>query len=109
MSPVRAGASAVTVRSPSSSTPARSGSVATLSLAWRVRYNPDWRDSWAPARTRIRRRGLGGGVEMARFPKNDIISLIGETPRYDLGDSVGHDLRLNAVLDPSCQSCFGEI
>jgi hypothetical protein len=28
---------------------------------------------------------------MARFPTNEIISLIGETPRYDLGESVGSD------------------
>jgi predicted PhzF superfamily epimerase YddE/YHI9 len=34
----------VTVRSPSSSTPARSGFVATLSSAWRVRYKPDGPD-----------------------------------------------------------------
>src|SRR5260370_7442683 len=46
---------------------------------------------------------------MARFPKNDIISLIGETPRYDLGESVGPDLRLSDVLDPSGQPTFGEM
>ena len=46
---------------------------------------------------------------MARFAKNDIISLIGETPRYDLGESVGPDLRLNDVLDPSAQPSFGEM
>jgi aspartate/methionine/tyrosine aminotransferase len=46
---------------------------------------------------------------MARFPKNDIISLIGETPRYDLGESVGPDLRLSDVLDLSGQPTFGEM
>ena len=36
---------------------------------------------------------------MARFPENDIISLIGPTPRYDLGESTGPDLRLAELLD----------
>src|SRR6266481_3674012 len=46
---------------------------------------------------------------MARFPKNDIISLIGEMPRYDLGESVGPDLRLSDLLDPSAQPSFDEL
>lgn len=46
---------------------------------------------------------------MARFPKNDIISLIGETPRYDLGESVGPDLRLADALDPYAQPEFGKV
>ena len=46
---------------------------------------------------------------MARFPQNDIISLIGEIPRYDLGESIGPDLRLSDVLDPLAQPSFGEI
>ena len=46
---------------------------------------------------------------MARFPKNDIISLIGEMPRYDLAGSVGPDLRLGDVLDPSAQPSFGNM
>jgi aspartate/methionine/tyrosine aminotransferase len=46
---------------------------------------------------------------MARFPKNDIISLIGEIPRYDLGESVGPDLRLSDVLDPSAQPSFPDM
>src|SRR5256885_9536622 len=46
---------------------------------------------------------------MARFPKNDIISLIGEMPRYDLGESVGPDLRLSDVLDRSAHPSFGEM
>jgi len=44
---------------------------------------------------------------MARFPKNDIISLIGTAPRYDLGESVVPNLRLNDLLDGSCQQIFG--
>ncbi len=36
---------------------------------------------------------------MAHFPKNDIMSLVGEIPRYDLGESVGPDLRLRDLLD----------
>ena len=46
---------------------------------------------------------------MARFPKSDIISLIGAMPRYDLGESVGPDLRLSDVLDPSARPGFGEM
>jgi aspartate/methionine/tyrosine aminotransferase len=40
---------------------------------------------------------------MARFPENDIISLVKETPRYELGESLGPDLRLAELLesDPS--------
>ena len=45
---------------------------------------------------------------MARFPKSDIISLIGAMPRYDLGESVGPDLRLSDVLDPA-QPSFGDM
>ena len=30
--------------------------------------------------------------QMARFPKNEIICLIGEMPRYDLGESTGPEL-----------------
>jgi aspartate/methionine/tyrosine aminotransferase len=36
---------------------------------------------------------------MARFPKNGIMSLIGEPPRFELGESYGPDLRLGDVLD----------
>jgi aspartate/methionine/tyrosine aminotransferase len=46
---------------------------------------------------------------MARFPKNDIISLIGHMPRYDLGESVGPDLRLGDVLDPCASPSFREM
>lgn len=35
---------------------------------------------------------------MARFPSNDIVSLVGETPRFDLAESVGPDLRLAELL-----------
>ena len=36
---------------------------------------------------------------MNRFPENDIISLVGTPPRYDLGESTGPDLRLADLLD----------
>jgi aspartate/methionine/tyrosine aminotransferase len=38
---------------------------------------------------------------MRRFPGNDIISLVRETPRYDLAESVGPDLHLSELLDGS--------
>jgi aspartate/methionine/tyrosine aminotransferase len=36
---------------------------------------------------------------MDRFPDNEIISLIGAPPRYDLGESTGPDLRLADLFD----------
>ena len=36
---------------------------------------------------------------MNRFPENDIISLVGAPPRYELGESTGPDLRLADLLD----------
>jgi aspartate/methionine/tyrosine aminotransferase len=48
-------------------------------------------------------------MQLTRFPKNDIISLVGETPRYDLGESVGPDLRLAELLDASGQESLGEM
>ena len=36
---------------------------------------------------------------MAQFPANDIISLVGSPPRYDLAESVGPDLRLAELAD----------
>jgi len=36
---------------------------------------------------------------MAQFPANDIISLVGSSPRYDLAESVGPDLRLAELVD----------
>ena len=38
---------------------------------------------------------------MAQFPANDIISLVGSSPRYDLAESVGPDLRLAELIDPA--------
>ncbi|HKC54224.1 MAG TPA: pyridoxal phosphate-dependent aminotransferase [Burkholderiales bacterium] len=38
---------------------------------------------------------------MSRFPKNDIISLIGAAPRYDLAESVGPNLSLGELLEAS--------
>ena len=46
---------------------------------------------------------------VARFPENDIISLVGATPRYDLGESLGPDLRLAELLESSDPSGFREI
>jgi aspartate/methionine/tyrosine aminotransferase len=46
---------------------------------------------------------------MGRFPANDIMSLVGETPRYDLAESVGPDLRLADLLDASSQASLGEM
>lgn len=36
---------------------------------------------------------------MAKFPKNEIMSLVGAAPRYDLAESYGPDLRLGDLLD----------
>src|SRR6266478_5717608 len=46
---------------------------------------------------------------MPRFPKNDILSLIGEKPRYDLGESVGPDLHLGDLLDASGPPNLGDM
>lgn len=46
---------------------------------------------------------------MAKFPKNEIISLIGEMPRYDLGESVGPDIHLGDLLEASGQQGLGEM
>lgn len=48
-------------------------------------------------------------MQLTRFPKNDIISLVGEAPRYDLGESVGPDMRLSELLDASGQASLDEI
>src|SRR5215510_2277883 len=93
MSPLRAAASAATAGSPSSSTAAPSGSEDMPSPAWTARCRSE----------------RGGGVAMAKFPRNDIISLIGPTPRYDLGESVGPDLSLSEVLASSAQGSFDDM
>lgn len=36
---------------------------------------------------------------MARFPKNDIMSLVGEKPRWDLAESFGPNLHLGDLVD----------
>lgn len=46
---------------------------------------------------------------MARFPKVDIMSLIAETPRFDLAESVGPDIRLGELLDASGGSDFDDL
>jgi aspartate/methionine/tyrosine aminotransferase len=38
---------------------------------------------------------------MAQFPANNIISLVGSSPRYDLAESVGPALRLAELVDPA--------
>src|SRR5215470_14500647 len=38
---------------------------------------------------------------MGRFPANEIISLVGVAPRYDLAESVGPDLVLKEIIDIS--------
>ena len=38
---------------------------------------------------------------MARFLESEIISLVGAAPRYDLGESLGPDIRLGELLQPS--------
>lgn len=38
---------------------------------------------------------------MARFPASDLISLLAATPRYELAESTGPDLRLGELLDLS--------
>lgn len=39
---------------------------------------------------------------MTRFIPNDIITLVGERPRFDLGGSYGPNLRVDEVLDDAC-------
>src|SRR5205823_3425558 len=58
--------------------------------------------SWASANRNM-------GVRMTRFPSNDIISLVGTTPRYDLGESVGPDLRLSELVDASGHASLDEM
>jgi aspartate/methionine/tyrosine aminotransferase len=48
-------------------------------------------------------------MHIARFPANDIISLVGEAPRYDLGESVGPDIRLADLLDASGEASLDEM
>src|SRR5258708_2836036 len=49
----------------------------------------------------------GGG--MTYFSASDIISLIGEAPRYDLGESVGPDVRIADLFDASGQTSLGDM
>jgi len=46
---------------------------------------------------------------VARFPKNDIMTLTSETPRYDLAESIGPDLPLADLLDASADDGLGEL
>ena len=44
---------------------------------------------------------------MTRFPTHDILSLVGEAARYELGESTGPDLRLAALLEAAGQDSLG--
>ena len=44
---------------------------------------------------------------MARFPPNDIISLVQQRPRFDLAESVGPSLRLTELLGASFEEPDG--
>ena len=44
---------------------------------------------------------MGGFSDMSRFTKNEILTLIDESPLYDLGGSYGPNLRLEELLDES--------
>lgn len=46
---------------------------------------------------------------MHRFPANDIIHLVGETPRYDLAESLGPNLRLGDLLDDATWSELAQL
>jgi len=46
---------------------------------------------------------------VGKFSSNEIISLIGPTPRYDLGESVGPDLSLNDVLGSDPEASLGDL
>jgi len=46
---------------------------------------------------------------MPRFPENDIISLVGEAPHYDLSESLGPLLRVTDLLGSTDPSSLGEI
>jgi aspartate/methionine/tyrosine aminotransferase len=46
---------------------------------------------------------------MARFPGSDIISLVSGGPHYDLGESVGPDLRLADLLNASGEAGLGDM
>src|SRR6185437_1612859 len=43
-------------------------------------------------------------ARMARFLESEIISLVGAAPRYDLGESLGPDLRVAELLRPAAGS-----
>jgi len=46
---------------------------------------------------------------MHRFPSNDIIHLVGETPRFDLAESLGPNLQLRDLLDDAALSELAEL
>ncbi|HKE19823.1 MAG TPA: hypothetical protein VKB80_33335, partial [Kofleriaceae bacterium] len=46
---------------------------------------------------------------MARFARNEIISLVGSQPRYDLGESVGPNLSVGDLLDADARRELVEV
>src|SRR5580698_6302151 len=46
---------------------------------------------------------------MNRFPENNIISLVGEAHRHELGESIGPDLRLAELLNLSGPPALGDV
>jgi aspartate/methionine/tyrosine aminotransferase len=54
-------------------------------------YRRAWRDNIVAIDTPLER-------PMPRFPRNEIISLVGEAPRFDLAESVGPNLRVGELL-----------
>lgn len=46
---------------------------------------------------------------MDRFPRNDIINLVGKAPRYDLAESLGPDLRLGELLDGESMHALSDL
>ena len=44
-----------------------------------------------------------------QFPTNDIMFLVGEAARYELGESTGPDMRLAALLDAAGQGNLGDM
>jgi aspartate/methionine/tyrosine aminotransferase len=50
-----------------------------------------------------------GESPMARFRSNDIMSLMGGAPRFDLAESLGPDLRLGELLDGSMKADLADV
>jgi len=55
------------------------------------------------------RHEIAAGVHVNSFPENDIISLIGEPHRHELGESIGPNLSLGELLTAPGASGLGEL